>query len=327
MARLVSANLSHQKTPKVDTKKRHHIISRLSRRHVILRSTPFTFLLGVISGVALATIAFQRFGTTAQQWLEVASFARRLTMEASSKEPSAFIGHILTICGGLGIIIFWGWSLYAYLRQKHWERVGFTLNRIKEFEEDDSSALARSLIDTNAWATKIDASDRIYYITDAQVIKALEPYRPSMDGFTVGEIAVRKSFDAFLENMERFTHLIETGLISSQDLYPYIHYWLDVIGGARSRHLHAGHSDTCTNSNSKSWEWKVAFFLFSDTFGYAGFRKLMATYDYNGIPAFRIEQRDNSEGNCCLVRPGTAESEWHSHLLINNADPAMRHGR
>lgn len=248
-------------------------------------------------------------------------------MEASLKEPSAFIGHILTVGGGLGVIFFWGSSLFAYLSQKHWERVGFTLNRIKEFEEDESSALARSLIDTNAWVAKIDSSDTDYYITDAQVIKAFEPYRPSTDGFTVGEIAVRKSFDAFLENMERFTHLIETGLIRRQDLYPYIHYWLDVIGGARSRQLHAGHSDTDTNSNAKSWDWKVAFFLFSDTFGYGGFRKLMETYRYDNIPAFRIEQRDDSEGNCCLVKPGTTAREWHSHLLINNSDPAMRHVR
>lgn len=239
---------------------------------------------------------------------------------ALQEDPSDAIGHLLTSIGGLGILLFWLFSLRAYQHQKHWERVRFTLEQIKEFEENTATDLARKLIDANGWVVKLQCDEQTYYISDAHVALALEPYRKHNDGFSAGEIEVRKSFDSFLESMERFSHLIETGLIRAQDLYPYIHYWLDVIGGSQAKRGATKMRETEWKDKLKDSEWRKAVFCFADSFGYAGFRKLMKDYGYCYIPTEVTEVRAKGESNCCLVNPDLPKATWKAHLLINNAD-------
>ena len=48
-------------------------------------------------------------------------------------------------------------------------------------------------------------------------------------GYSVPEAAIRDCYDAFLDGLERFSSCTETGLISVEQLRPYLQYWIDDI--------------------------------------------------------------------------------------------------
>jgi hypothetical protein len=51
----------------------------------------------------------------------------------------------------------------------------------------------------------------------------------SIVGFTEPQVAIRDSYDAFLDGLERFASYVKTGLIDVHSLRPYIGYWIDDI--------------------------------------------------------------------------------------------------
>ena len=48
--------------------------------------------------------------------------------------------------------------------------------------------------------------------------------------FSNTEAEIRTTYDAFLDYLERFQSFVESGLISPEDLKPYLNYWVaDVV--------------------------------------------------------------------------------------------------
>lgn len=234
----------------------------------------------------------------------------------AAEDPNGLIGNVLTLMGGLGVLGFWGASLQAYRRQKHWERVNFALERVNDFKNNSTSMLARELIDASVWITTIDENDPSkYIICDSHVIKALEPYRNHSQGFTAGEMAVRISFDAFCMDLEHFCHLIDAGLAKRRDLDPYLHYWLDALGGTRKG---SKQSWKAAATELKDDEWRLAFFGFVDSFGYVGCRRLLEKYGYTP-PPLKITARGPNQSNCCLTEAQAYRQTWNQYRLINDA--------
>jgi len=70
---------------------------------------------------------------------------------------------------------------------------------------------------------------------DRQIFKSALQYHkfkaadPSKDRFTRIEVAIRDNFDCFLSYFERFEHFIEAGLITPEELKPYLRYWIETI--------------------------------------------------------------------------------------------------
>jgi hypothetical protein len=209
-----------------------------------------------------------------------------LAVEAVHRDFTTVTGHLLTVVGGVGVLGFWGASLLAYNDRKRWDRVNFAREQIKAFNDDPEVQLVLKLLDTNRIITTLPGKDdRLYTITDDLVIEALMPHEDGRYSHT--EMSIRFAFDAFFEQFEHLSHMVTTGLIRRNDLYPYLHYWLNVLTGGRR--LQRGQRSELTSANntfiSKSEAWRQAVAGYMDGWGYATCRQFIESYGHQLPPA------------------------------------------
>jgi hypothetical protein len=50
--------------------------------------------------------------------------------------------------------------------------------------------------------------------------------------WAVASLAIRGTFDQFLDRLGRFNQFVKGGLIEADELRPYLHYWIDEIATA-----------------------------------------------------------------------------------------------
>ena len=88
---------------------------------------------------------------------------------------------------------------------------------------------------------------------------------------------IRDCFDAFLDGLERFGGNLQSGLVSVEELKPYIRYWVDDIA-----------ADT-----NDSWDaaWTACVFLYIQTYGYTGVQGLFRAFEHDiSITGARFRQ-------------------------------------
>ena len=180
-------------------------------------------------------------------------------------------GDYVALLGVIAGLIAFLVGLIQYVRAQLWKRAEFVAKEIKEFESKPSVKLAMQMLDWNARRYKLfpekQPAEQEAVVTDKTLSSALVPHEdrePTV--FTPVEVCIRDIFDQFLDGLERFEHFIESGLVTHKEFYPYLIYWIKIIGDR--------------NSGRKPPEFYDSFWKYLDSYGYSGVQKLLGRYGY-----------------------------------------------
>jgi hypothetical protein len=85
--------------------------------------------------------------------------------------------------------------------------------------------------------------------------------------FSDDEVAIRDDYDTLLDGLERFASYVDTGLISVEDLRPYLGYWIKDIASTQCGEVYMG--------------WTFWLLLYIDYYDFAGVESLFQAFGYN----------------------------------------------
>jgi hypothetical protein len=203
------------------------------------------------------------------------------TLNPYDKEFLDTLGFLIKlIAGGGGLYLFFK-GLQRYLKDQTWRRNEFVAKEIKDFTSDPMVKNIMSILDWGSryvelFPAKANYDDRFAKV-DRPILKSALQYHkfkttdPAKDRFTRTEVAIRDNFDCFLSYFERFEHFIEAGLITPEELKPYLRYWIDTI--------------------SENMEDDVRNFInhYIDKYEYKGTQNLFKRFNKNIFPTTDIE--------------------------------------
>lgn len=137
------------------------------------------------------------------------------------------------IGGAIGLILFFI-GFKRYKKEQTWKRKEFVAKEIKELHQDKISVNAMLMLDWSYRTIELfsehpDYEKRSVLVDRKTLEKALIPHRKRKKNFTKEEIAIRDTFDHFFINLTKFEHFIQAGMVSYEDFFPYLHYWIDLI--------------------------------------------------------------------------------------------------
>uniref|UniRef100_B0T9C4 Uncharacterized protein n=1 Tax=Caulobacter sp. (strain K31) TaxID=366602 RepID=B0T9C4_CAUSK len=109
-----------------------------------------------------------------------------------------------------------------------WKRREYVAKATAELEADPSNRFAMSLLDYNARRLKLPGSDVLERFDEDDIVLALAP-KAVRGQYKLTETAIRDCFDSLFNALDRLGVMLETGLLTWEDLYPYIGYWLELL--------------------------------------------------------------------------------------------------
>jgi hypothetical protein len=212
----------------------------------------------------------------------------------ASQTKIAIVQVAVSMLGFGGAIAAFIFALMQYRRAEQWKRVEFIANEIKDFESDPVVQNALLMIDwgkrrINLFLVPNPTSDNLVNITREVQWKALLPHtikreETSYDTsggdeikggggkttFTFVEARIRDTYDALLTRLDRFANFIKAGVISAEEVEPYIRYWTDAIAGNEN----AGEDAT----------WRCTLLTYINFYDYSGVKYLLRCYGKNVEP-------------------------------------------
>lgn len=145
----------------------------------------------------------------------------------------------LKLLGGIGALVLFFIGLKRYIREQTWKKKEFVANEMKAFTSDDVARNAMLMLDWGERYVKLFPEHPQYELREVklnrEILKsALEFHerRINLEGkqrFSQTEVAIRDTFDHYLSYFERFWQFIEAGLLTHEDIRPYLYYWIDAI--------------------------------------------------------------------------------------------------
>lgn len=161
------------------------------------------------------------------------------TLNPHDKDFLYTLDFLVKLIAGTGGLYLFFIGLRRYLRDQTWRRNEFVAKEIKDFTSDPMVKNVMSILDWGSryvelFPNKPNYDDRFVKV-DRQILKSALQYHkfktsePIKDRFTQTEVAIRDNFDCFLFYFERFEHFIEAGLITPEELKPYLRYWIETI--------------------------------------------------------------------------------------------------
>jgi hypothetical protein len=149
------------------------------------------------------------------------------------------IEFFLKILGGLGGLSLFLIGLRRYTKDQIWKRNEFVAKEIKDFDSDKMVRNTMYMLDWGERSIELFPDKPQYEERFAKVNReilklalqyhGLRTKESGKDRFTPVEVAIRDHFDHFLFYFERFEQFIEAGLITPQELKPYLKYWIFTI--------------------------------------------------------------------------------------------------
>ncbi len=177
----------------------------------------------------------------------------------SLKDYLEIAGTILTLLA----IIF---GIVQYRKAQKWKRLEFISKEINDFENDKDVRNARFMLDWEETEVELyhEASDwkyeKRFVLVDDDMIKAsLTTYENDPrqnEPYSDIEVCIRDTFDILFGYFEGFYANIKTGLVSFEEYYPHIMYWLDILSNPENKY--------------KDDEFKKLVHEFLEYYGYAG---------------------------------------------------------
>lgn len=127
-----------------------------------------------------------------------------------------------------------GIGIYQYLRAQKWKRREFLASQIKDFESDRKVQAALTMLDWSgrriAFFPDTAIAPVVITVNDQLLCSALVPHR-AVEGYRTHEAHIRDCFDRLFDGLVRFANFVEAGLISVNELRPYLRYWMRSISG------------------------------------------------------------------------------------------------
>ncbi len=201
------------------------------------------------------------------------------------------VGFVLTVAA----LVF---GLLQYRRAEQWKRAEFLAGEMKEFFENPKVRTALTLSD---WGSRqlplmalVDSENKkVTHVTRQFQCAALLPHTlvaPSLGSDPAGpqdsssggvmrryspeQAVVRDCYDAYLDGLERFGSFLSTGLVSPEDLRPYLGYWIDDLA-----------ADT---KDADDAAWALCLLTYLQFYGFTETVKLFAAFRYDIKPSGRI---------------------------------------
>jgi hypothetical protein len=147
------------------------------------------------------------------------------------------ITDLLELIAKLGILAAAGVfliGLYQFDVGQKWRREEFLAQMIKDFGSSSNVENAKQMIEILRFYTQ-GRTIRLYperessgdiFVTVDQIGKALNTVPNEING---DEMRIRECFDAFFSRFERFEHYIESKLVTSESVYIYLGYWINIL--------------------------------------------------------------------------------------------------
>lgn len=161
------------------------------------------------------------------------------TLNPTDKDFLETLNFLLKLLGGVGGIVLFCIGLTRYIRDQKWKRSEFVAKEIREFTSDFMVRNAMYMLDWGSrnihlFPDKPNYEDRYVHVDRIVLMKALQFHElrikeEDKDRFTAEEVAIRDTFDHFLSYFERFYQFIEAGLVSKEELEPYLNYWINSL--------------------------------------------------------------------------------------------------
>lgn len=129
---------------------------------------------------------------------------------------------------------------------QNWKRAEFIANEIKNFYQDPVVMKVLQIIDYNDRRYDIgmlDINDKpcLTRITQSKLeinklqehtsYVSIEEALESKENYTTEEAVIRDYFDTFLYYIERFERFLTLRLISEDEIFPYLEYYIDIFRG------------------------------------------------------------------------------------------------
>jgi len=206
----------------------------------------------------------------------------------------------------LGAFVALTW-LHLYQQQRHWQRVELARQEAKNFRERQAVKNVLDILDYEEYRTfyvthprdgrlvtfeandyrlrralrthdqmvktrrGLDEIKRLAAETDTIDPKTLEIVQQYDDEEFFIEITLRDWFDSFLGGLDYFNILIESGLVTPEELKPFVIYWIRLIGDRRYRR----------KGGSGFYD---QLFHYIHWAGYGGVQQLFERYGFKLIP-------------------------------------------
>jgi hypothetical protein len=185
-------------------------------------------------------------------------------------------------------------AIKSFRRTEQWKRAEFLASEMKEFFANPKVANAFLLIDWGSRRIPLlpqsATNQGMVGVTRALQVSALLPHtivepqagsdieqlfdgteasihgtEASIHKFSTEEAAIRDCYDALLDGLERFASYVQTNLIDSVSLRPYLGYWIDDI--------HASTKDPADAA------WSAALLTYITFYRYNGVLRLFREFD------------------------------------------------
>jgi hypothetical protein len=144
---------------------------------------------------------------------------------------------VLKTVGLCGAAVAFFAGLAQYARAQRWKRSEWVAQEMRQFFSDPAVRRALLMIDWSGREISFPAEDgegvsRVR-VSDTMVADALKHHSERPEGFQPDETLIRDTFDRFLDGLERFASFRAAGLVSTEDIKPYLAYWIHHIRSAR----------------------------------------------------------------------------------------------
>lgn len=163
-------------------------------------------------------------------------------------------------------------GIYEYTKAQQWKKAEFVSKEIKEFYNDFDIKRAMILLDWNAnklelKTNEIEGKNKLTF-NDNLIMSALQTHRESQS-FTIEEVIIKGIFDNLFDRLTMFDNYIETGLIATKDIKPYLIYWIRIIGDFQN--------------DRKTKEVRTQIWEYIDEYGYDRIRPFCHKFGFKNI--------------------------------------------
>lgn len=161
-------------------------------------------------------------------------------------------------------------GIFEYTKAQKWKKAEFVSKEVKEFFADFDVKRAMILLDWNANELplkdgELDGKTKFFF-TDNLILTALHTHK-EMSSFTNEEAIIKGIFDIFFDKLATFDNYIKTGLINSNDIKPYLNYWIEILADPKN-------SRKGKNVKDKIW-------TYIGEYGYSNVASLCEKFGFN----------------------------------------------
>lgn len=163
-------------------------------------------------------------------------------------------------------------GVYEYTKAQQWKKAEFVASEIKAFYSDFDIKRALMMLDWNSneldlKPNEMEGKQKLHF-DDVLITSALHTHkvRPA---FSAEEVLIKGVFDTFFDRLIMFDNYIETGLIATKDIKPYLIYWIKILAD--------------NQNHRKSNAVRTQIWLYIDEYGFNRVRDFCSRFGFKDI--------------------------------------------